>query len=85
MEGDSIQFSFWSGAAWSHEGWAGWSLLGDSDAENRIGALSYGRGVFAMENLTPLQHLFLHLLSELSEQQQQDVLRIMQALAMSSK
>lgn len=38
-----------------------------------------------MENLTPLEHLFLQLLAKLDEQQRQDVLRIMEALVQSSK
>lgn len=38
-----------------------------------------------MENLTPLEHLFLHLLAKLDNQQRQDVLRIMEALVQSSK
>jgi hypothetical protein len=38
-----------------------------------------------MENLTPLEHLFLHLLAKLDDQQLQDVLRIMEAFAQSSK
>lgn len=38
-----------------------------------------------MENLTSLQHLFLHLFSKMSEQQRQDVLRIMEALVESSE
>ena len=32
-----------------------------------------------MENLTPLEHLFLQLLAKLDEQQRQDLLRIMEA------
>ncbi len=38
-----------------------------------------------MENLTPLEHLFLQLLAKLDDQQRQDMLRIMEALAQSSK
>ena len=38
-----------------------------------------------MENLTTLEDLFLQLLCKLSEQQRQDVLRIMEALVQSSK
>ena len=38
-----------------------------------------------MENLTPLEHVFLQLLSRLNEQQRQDVLRIMEALVLTSK
>jgi hypothetical protein len=46
---------------------------------------SQGNGVRTMENLTLLEHLFLHLLRELSEQQRQDMLRIMEVLVQSSK
>jgi len=38
-----------------------------------------------MENLTPLEHLFLHLLAKLNDQQRKDVLRIMEALVQSSR
>jgi len=38
-----------------------------------------------METLTPLEHLFLHFLRELSEQQRQDMLRIMEVLVQSQK
>lgn len=38
-----------------------------------------------MENLTPLEHLFLQLLAQLDDQQRQDVLRIMEALVLASK
>jgi hypothetical protein len=38
-----------------------------------------------MENPTPMEHLFLQLLGQLSDQQRQDVLRIMEALVQSSK
>lgn len=38
-----------------------------------------------MENLTPLEHLFLDLLRELSEHHQHDVLRILEVLVQSSK
>lgn len=38
-----------------------------------------------MENLTPLEHLFLQLLAKLDDQQRQDVLRIMEAFVQSSK
>ena len=36
-----------------------------------------------MENLTPLEHLFLQLLTKLDDQQRQDVLRIMEAFVKS--
>lgn len=38
-----------------------------------------------MENLTPLENLFLQLLAKLDDQQRQDVLRIMEALVQSTK
>jgi hypothetical protein len=38
-----------------------------------------------MENLTPLEHLFLQLLAKLDDQQRQDVLRIMEAFVQTSK
>ena len=38
-----------------------------------------------MENLTPLEHLFLNLLAKLNEQQRQDVMRVMEALVQSLK
>ncbi|WP_139834221.1 hypothetical protein [Pseudomonas sp. B11(2017)] len=38
-----------------------------------------------MENLTPLEHLFLQLLAKLDDQQRQDVLRIMEVLVQSLK
>lgn len=38
-----------------------------------------------MENLTPLEHLFLQLLAKLDHQQRQDVLRVMEAFVLSSK
>lgn len=38
-----------------------------------------------MENLTPLEHLFLHLLAQLDDQQRQDVLRIIEVFLQSSK
>lgn len=38
-----------------------------------------------METLTPLERLFLHSLRELSEQQRQDLLRILEVLAQSQK
>jgi len=38
-----------------------------------------------MENLTPLEHLFLHLLRDLSDQQREDVMKILEALVKSSK
>lgn len=38
-----------------------------------------------MENLTPLEHLFLQLLAKLDDQQRQDVLRIMDAFVQSLK
>jgi len=38
-----------------------------------------------MKAFTALEALFLHLFCELSEHQQQDVLRIMEALVQSSK
>lgn len=44
-----------------------------------------GNGVRMMENLTPLEHLFLQLLAKLDDQQRQDVLRIMEAFVQSSK
>ena len=44
-----------------------------------------GNGVRMMETLTPLEHLFLHFLRELSEQQRQDVLRILEVLVQSQK
>jgi hypothetical protein len=46
---------------------------------------SQGNGVRTMENLTPLEHLFLQLLAKLDDQQRQDVLRIMEALVQSTK
>jgi len=38
-----------------------------------------------MENLTPLERLFLQLLAKLNDQQQQDLLRVMEVLEQSSK
>lgn len=38
-----------------------------------------------MEDLTPLEHIFLQLLAKLDDEQRQDVLRIMEALVQSSK
>ena len=46
---------------------------------------SQGNGVRTMENLTPLEHLFLQLLAELDDQQRQDLLRIMEAFIQSLK
>lgn len=38
-----------------------------------------------MDNLTPLEHLFLQLLAKLDDQQRQDLLRIMEVFVQSSK
>ena len=38
-----------------------------------------------MENLTPMEHLFLQLLAKLDGQQRQDLLRIMEVFAQSLK
>lgn len=46
---------------------------------------SQGNGVRTMENLTPLEHLFLQFLAKLDDPQRQDVLRIMEAFLQSSK
>ena len=49
------------------------------------GALHKEMEYTEMESLTPLECLFLNLFGELSEQQRQDVLRVMEALVQSSK
>lgn len=38
-----------------------------------------------MENLTPMEHLFLQLLARLNDQQRSDVLRIMEAFVQLSE
>jgi len=62
--------------------------MGDSRAVQVLRTVprpSQGNGVRTMENLTPLEHLFLQLLAKLDDQQRQDVLRIMEVLVQSSK
>lgn len=62
--------------------------MGDSRAVQVLRMVprpSQGNGVRKMENLTPLEHLFLQLLAKLNDQQRHDVLRIMEALVQSSK
>jgi hypothetical protein len=62
--------------------------MGDSRAVQvlrKVPRPSQGNGVRTMENLTPLENLFLQLLAKLDDQQRQDVLRIMEALVQSTK